>query len=140
MAQVLADEWSTKRTSDVHLHKHLSAFFLDKFPDIRLAVDLETELRVRRLVESVSFDATHRAIEGFSGVRDLSHQQVRDLSEAALANDQIYRISRDPDVYDFFRDLVGSNSALVREAELALFGEAFPARGWDDIYGDEDEY
>jgi hypothetical protein len=132
MAQILADEWSEKRHGDVHLHKHLGAFFLDKFPAIRLAIDLETELRVRRLVDSGSFNATHSAISGLSGVRDLSPEQVRDLFDAAVSNDQVYRISRDTDVYDFFHGLVASNSGLFTEEELALFEAMFSTRGWDD--------
>jgi PIN domain len=133
MAQVLADEWSRRKGADVHLHTHLVGFFLDKFPTIKLAVDLETEIRVRRLVKSGSFAATHDAIAALSNVKDLSEQQIRDLFDAAFHNDQINRIARDPDVYDFFDRLVRSNSELFSPEEFGRFEADFHTRGWDDL-------
>ena len=134
----LADEWRERKKSDVHLYPRISAFFEEKFPDIKLATELEKELRVRALAESPSFEETHRAIRRLRGYADLSEQQVRDLFEASLHNSQIRWIANDHDVRGFLRDLVDENAGLFDDSELARFAEYFGTPGEEERTLDDD--
>ncbi len=121
----LVDEWRSSKSSEIFLHRRISSFFQDRFPDIKLASELEKELRIRALVDSPSFEWTHHAISRLAGYTDYTEQQARDLFEAALSNSQIKWISRDPDVRGFFRQLVGAHSDLLDADELERFERDF---------------
>jgi PIN domain len=125
IAPFLADEWTDRKGGSIHLHRLLSSFFRDNFPDIELAVDLENEIRVRRLINSGSFQTTHDAIAAMPQVESLSEQQVRALLEAARWNSQINWIANDPDVRDFYQRLLDTHSDILTEHELARFHEDF---------------
>jgi len=67
---------------DAMLFRGISAFFREHFPDIKLASEFEKQLRVKALVESPSFDATHRAIAKLSSFDPTDFTEVNDLLEA----------------------------------------------------------
>lgn len=121
----LGNEWRDTKGGEIHLHRRISDFLRDKFPDIELATEFEKELRIQRLVNSHSFDETHRAISRLSGYTEFSDQQVRDLREAALNNSQIRWIAYDPDVQKFFQELVAAHRDRIDDEELELFHQYF---------------
>jgi predicted nucleic acid-binding protein len=43
-SRYLSDEWREKKSSEINYYKSLSDFFSERFPDIRLASDLERQL------------------------------------------------------------------------------------------------
>ncbi|MDR7556050.1 MAG: hypothetical protein QN157_10620 [Armatimonadota bacterium] len=57
----LEDEWNEAIKSNVHFYRRLSALFREKFPDIRLASELEEELLIQQLAERPNFLTTHRS-------------------------------------------------------------------------------
>jgi PIN domain-containing protein len=128
----LADEWRAAKSSEVRLYKRIAAFFQDHFPDIHLATELEKEIRVRRLIESTSFDSTHSAIAALAGYTDYTAQQANDLFEAALNNTQIRWISHDPDVNAFFVGLIDAHRDGLDPDELERFDRYFALDDEDD--------
>ena len=121
----LAAEWRSKRSSEIFLHRRIATFFAEKYPQIKLASELERQLRVDALVTSWSFDDTHRAIGGLSGVTDFTDAQVDELIDSATHNSQIRWISQDHDVHDFFQRLVEANSDRLDSTVLARFNRYF---------------
>jgi hypothetical protein len=139
VSSYLDHEWRTKKLASIHLYRRISAFLRDRFPDIHVASEFEKELRIRRLVESGTFEATHRAIASLADYTEFSEQQAQDMMEAALENSQIHWISGDHDVKAFFTS-VGRRFAHLLDDETRagfeeLFGEAEAEGGvnTDDI-------
>lgn len=104
----LEAEWEAAKDSSVLLHRRISDFLRDNFPDIKVASEFEKELRVRSLVESPSFEETHRRIGRLADYSEFTEQQAQDLFEAALSNSQISWIAGDADVLQFFKRLFDS--------------------------------
>ena len=130
IAQFLGTEWMAVKSVagtnlDAMLFRGISAFFREHFPDIKRASEFEKQVRVKALVESPSFDATHRAIAKLSSFdpTDFTEEQVKDLLEAGRWNSQILWISRDSDVRAFYRALLDAHSDNLKPAEAARYRE-----------------
>lgn len=136
IAEFLADEWKKKKSARVRLYPRLSGFFQEEYPDIKLATELEQEARVRALVDSGGFAQTHRAISELSPYSDLTERQVRDLFRAALVNSQINWIAHDPDVNQFFRQMVDAHKNLFDAQDLEVFEQHFGAEEVGEGEGD----
>ena len=67
-------------------HKRLSGFFKDRFPQIRLASELEKDMHIKKLAKSGSFSRTHSVITQLSRHADYSDSQVNDIVDAVLGN------------------------------------------------------
>ena len=133
----LADEWRETKSSEIKLYRRISSLFQDELPDIELAREREKETRIRNLVESGNFQATHNAIRALATYGDFSDQQVRELVEGGMSNSQICWIAGDDDVQQFFRALVDGRLDLFDEEELARFERIFGDE--EEKPGDEDE-
>lgn len=125
-SEFLVKEWKKKKASEVHFFRRLSTFFKQHYPDIELARELETELAVRRLVASGSFNTTHNAISMLDKFEWFSESQVNEMATAALSNTQINWILGDSDVFAFFsnlvdeyKDKINPDTAEALVAELA---------------------
>ena len=121
----LAEEWRDEKHSEIHLHRRISSFLKDRFPNIAVASELEKELRIRQLVESPSFAETHRAVSALASYTDYSEQQAKELLEAAVMNSQIASIARDPDVHEFFTELDERYGHLLDATNQARFAGRF---------------
>jgi predicted nucleic acid-binding protein len=144
VSSFLAHEWVRAKKSQIHLHRSISGFLRDHFPDIKVASEFEKELRVRRLVESGAFVTTHSAIAKLAGYTDYSNQQAQDLLEAAIANSQIRSIARDRDVHLFFTNLGRRYGDLLDddlkdEFGAIFFGDEIEAAEADERYYDDDD-
>jgi hypothetical protein len=102
LAEVLRNEWADRKMSSVSLYRNLTSLFRHNYPDIKLASELEKELKIDALVGSLNFQGTHSAIEDLDEYADFSPGQALALIDAAINNDQIHRIYDDDDVYEFF--------------------------------------
>lgn len=122
---VLLGEWRAEKKGEVVLYRRLSDFFADIYPSIKLASDLERELRVRALVASNSFEETHRAVQRLAGEGEFSEAQVDDLFEAAIANSQIRWIASDADVNGFFRGLFDVYGERLDLFDLTRFNRLY---------------
>lgn len=139
----LFDEWNTKKKGELFLHNELRPFFNSKFPDIKLAVDVEKNEALSKLVNSGSFQMTHTAIEGLALFKnDLSWNDADALFTALMDNSQIRWISTDSDVKGFYVPLIEKYKNKIgdeRHAELsAVFEKKEPQyEDWGDLDLDE---
>jgi predicted nucleic acid-binding protein len=121
----LEKEWMGKRNGRVYLYKRISAFLKEHFPDIRVAAELEKEVRIRALIQSGSFDSTHRAVTRLESYTEFTPQQAVELLEGAVANSQITWIAHDPDVRGFFRSVLEAHSEAAEQVDAARLKSLF---------------
>lgn len=103
----LVNEWKTKKKAALRFHKRLSSVFKDKFPDIKLATELEKDLLIKQFVGSPNFATTHAVVAKLAK-HDFSGAQASDIAAAALTNNQINWILTDEDLTAFISALLGS--------------------------------
>lgn len=104
ISSYLATEWQeVKSFGRAHLHRSLSAFFKEKFPDINLSVEQEKDALVDRLKNSGSFAETHATIAALSGYNKYTLKQKKGLFWALLHNHQVGWIATDEDVLEFYK-------------------------------------
>lgn len=115
----LFDEWKDKKQAKVYCFQRLSQFFSKYYPQIKLATELEKQLSIRDLEESVSFWHTHRAIENLQDYEEFDEQQVNQIVEAFVRNPQISRIRCDEDVYNFYQNICNRYIAIINPESLA---------------------
>lgn len=125
MKDVLISEWQSEKDGEVVLYQRLSDFFADIYPRVKLASELERQIRVQALVQSNSFEETHRAVQRLSGEAEFSDAQVDDLFEAATSNSQIRWIASDQDVNSFFRNLFEVYGGRLESFELERFNRLY---------------
>jgi hypothetical protein len=125
LADALSQEWANKKKSKVILYKNLTSLFKKYYPHIKLASELEKELAIADLVGSYTFVKTHAAIRQLEAYPDFSAEQARDLINAAVSNDQIYRIYDDEDVYEFFTQLAIDHKDDIDAEEWEHFWAMF---------------
>ncbi len=119
LAEFLDGEWKEKKNSTICYYTQLSAFFNREFPniklpsDLELEADLEKETAINNLVNSVSFQMTHKAIKDLRNFRDLTDAQILEIIEASTINDQIHRIHDDDDVKAFLLELITEKGDLL---------------------------
>jgi hypothetical protein len=105
LKEFLLNEWKASRNSNLVLYRRLSSFFKDKFPDIKLATELEKELLIRDLASSGNFAQTHQVISRLSKFSEFTTPQANELAQAAISNGQIRWIIEDADVQAFFKPI-----------------------------------
>ena len=104
----LRTEW-TERKGDywktVRLYKSLSSFFKAQFPDIVLSSEAEKAELISQLYFSSSFQETHDIIAQLKDYKFFTAGQTVRMFEALYSNNQIYWISSDSDIRDFYLSL-----------------------------------
>lgn len=121
--EFLMSEWAERKQSTLALHTSLSALFRSRYPDIKLAEDLEKELAINDLIASFNFRGTHLAIAKLENFGDYTPDQVRALADAAMNNSQIKQILTDADVKLFYETLTSRYSKHLEADSLAWFRE-----------------
>lgn len=115
----LVDEWQDRKKGQLSLHNELRPFLNSKFPDIKLAVDVEKSSAMSKLIESGNFQSTHNAIEALSLFRnDLSWSDADKLIKAGVNNTQIRWIGSDKDVREFYQLLIDKFNDKLDAATL----------------------
>jgi predicted nucleic acid-binding protein len=125
LLQFLKNEWSDKKHTRIFFYRRLSVFFRDKYPDIKLASELEKELAITALVNSTNFQATHAAISKLNKFTDFSDSQIIAIIKASITNNQIYLINEDEDVNTFLNNLITSKENIIDPNELEVFEAYF---------------
>lgn len=125
MAQFLVEEWKERKKSNIFFYKRLSAFFQDRFPDIKLASELEKELAISNLINSLNFDKTHLAIARLSKFTDFSDSQINEIVETSITNSQIYWIKDDPDVKNFLCAVIKGKESIINSRNLKTFKQIY---------------
>nr|WP_166180066.1 PIN domain-containing protein [Altererythrobacter segetis] len=105
--QFLASEWKQKKGSEITLHAELRPFLNATFPNIKLALDIEKQVAIDKLIYSGSFSDTHSAIAVLKGYVDaITWEEAKAIFDAGIANNQINWIGTDTDVNEFYRPLM----------------------------------
>jgi predicted nucleic acid-binding protein len=104
--ECLEQEWWERKTSHLYFYTKISDFFKSKFPNIKIAAELERDLLIQRLAHSGAFANTHTVIAKLFGQTEFSPAQVEQLAEIPDANNQVGWIIGDPDVHSFYAMLL----------------------------------
>ncbi len=144
VSEFLVHEWRREKESEIKAYQRISSFTADVLPEIMLATEREKETRIGNLINSGSFEQTHRAIAALRQYSDFTEQQVADLLAAAASNSQIGWIARDDDVQAFYRRLLavhgGNLDHAARERYDDLFADADADDDDDSAYTDASDY
>ena len=142
LKKYLDDEWKGEVGGEILLHKTLSHFLNNEFPDIKFASDLEKKLAIENLINCYSFRDAHQAIAVLSGCIDmLEEDDITRIINAGLNNNQIYSIHADVDVRKFFKKLGEENMALIPEGKKNKFKRLYideedPDMSFAELYED----
>ncbi|WP_435018584.1 PIN domain-containing protein [Tundrisphaera sp. TA3] len=121
----LEREWSSKKKGKVKYYRRLSAFFNEKFPQIKLATELEKEILIKDLAKSPTFKATRRTLRGLSQVDDLTDDQACEILEAALDNNQVYWIAEEPGVRSILTKLLALHRSALDADRVEEFDRLY---------------
>ena len=118
--EFLSQEWTEKKRSQIVYYERLSLFFQAHFPNIKLASELEKESLIGDLAASRSFAQTHTLVSKLSNYNDFTSEQLNEIVKAAISNNQIYWIIKDPDVYEFFTSIIRGHENQIDEGNLNM--------------------
>lgn len=124
LAEYIREEWENSKASKIYFFDKLSDFFGSKYPDIKLASELEKAINISNLITSGNFTRTHKSIMRLN-VADLTESEGLDLLNACLENDQIYWIASDPDVKEFTHQLFAKFSNFLEDNQKTKFHELY---------------
>lgn len=133
----LLDEWTSRKHADVRFYKRLSSFFKEKFPQIKLASELEKDLLIKSLATSPNFASTHSLVAKLGKYTEFTGAQATAILLAATTNHQVGWIATDADVQVFLQ-LILNNYANALEPSLVAEVEAMLAAD-EDSADDLDE-
>jgi hypothetical protein len=114
----LFNEWAVRKKACVFYYRRLSSFFKERFPEIKLASELEKELAIRKFAKSSSFSTTHAAVAKLSQIGEFTPVQANEIVGAALSNSQIGWIATDDDVKQFLAAVIDKHADQVSPTEL----------------------
>jgi hypothetical protein len=129
--EFLDSEWSKKKKSTVHYYSRISDFFREHFPNIKIAIQVESDAAIKDLSNSGSFTTTHSCIATLNKFEGFSIEQVEQLVKIPLQNNQVGWIIGDDDVYAFYSKLHEKYAKELKkedaDALAALVAEGKPA-------------
>jgi len=102
----LKREWNVLKLSRLFFYKSLSDFIKSKYPDIKLASDIQKDIYIERLKGSSNFSESRRNLQKLNTFDDFTSNQINKLIEASLDNFQIFWISQDYDVNEMLHGFV----------------------------------
>jgi predicted nucleic acid-binding protein len=119
----LLEEWREKKKSELVFLRRLSSFFKEKFPQIKMAVQLEKELLISDLRSSGTFANTKQILRKLSKFSDFTDSELNEIVSAAISNRQIYWISGDFIVRDTLSKIVEGNESRIDSYNLVEFNK-----------------
>ncbi len=118
----LSEEWLDAKSSTIHFYTSLSALLKDKFPQIKLANDVKTAGLIDELAASGSFAMTHALVASLSE-HEFSKHQVEKLVAIPELNNQVGRIIGDPDLSEFYTEILKKYGDAMEVATKATLAE-----------------
>lgn len=116
----LASEWKKKKQGVLTLHKTLTEFLQEHFPDIKLADEIDKMAAISKFCQSSNFATTHSMVTKLSKFDDFTKDEINQLLDGYYSNSQINWILGDSDIREFAMKLVQH----AYDADLEK--EAFP--------------
>lgn len=102
----LEKEWESLKNSKIIFYKSISEFFKNKYPNIKLASDLQKDVYIERLENSNTFRDSRYNLHKLSKFVDFTSDQINSIFFQTFSNSQLYWISEDEDIneilYDFY--------------------------------------
>lgn len=135
----LEKEWTNSKNSNIIFYKSISEFFKKKYPNIKLASDLQKDVYIERLENSNTFRDTRHNLYKLSQFKDFTSDQINRVFFQTFSNSQLFWISEDEDIneilfefYDQYEDLLDENisiefqSKIKRLKDIKLEEEDYP--------------
>lgn len=94
----LEQEWNHLKNSEIIFFKSLSYFFKEKYPDIKLATELQKDLLISRLEDSGNFSMARMNLHRLSAIDNFNSDQINKIMNIASINTQIHWIGEDEDI------------------------------------------
>jgi hypothetical protein len=138
--EFLAEEWRSRRRSEVRFFRGFRPFLEAEYPRIHLATDVWKHLLIESIARCESFESTHVTVDKLSK-QTFTLPEAERLLDLALENDQVRWIARDGDVSGLIERIIQEHEKnlpvrLVAFWRLVLGGKmrAFsPAPTADDL-------
>ena len=121
--EFLLNEWHSIKNSDLFYYERLSHFFKDRFPQIKLATELEKNFIIQRLASSPNFATTHSLVARLQNFSEFTPTEVNAIVTATLSNKQITWIANDGDVQEFLQRIIESFHTCIDADSLAKLHE-----------------
>lgn len=122
----LLEEWQKRKGSNLFFYRSLSQFFRDKFPNIKMALELEKEILIGKLFSSSSFRQSRELLQRISMFNDFSKDQVESYLNAAMINNQIFWISVDEDINHLIYSFIDENIKSISQELYTTFKGKVP--------------
>lgn len=100
------------------LYKSLVDFLKEHLQSIQLETEQKKEELVSRLQNSSSFSETHIIINALKEYSGWTNNQIEELCNAAINNRQVAWILGDPDVLDFYYELLLNDPSTDMGSEI----------------------
>ncbi len=127
LSDYLRQEWIEKKSSNIFFFNRLSSFFATKYPQIKLATELERVISVGNLINSGSFQTTHSSIAKIN-LEELTDLESLNLLQASIENEQIFWIAGDDDVQSIFQALYFKYGEHLDPISVQKFEELYMQR------------
>jgi len=133
LCEFLRREWISEKESNVYLYRKLTDFFRDKYPEIKLASELEKQLAIDALVTSPNFKSTHAAIKDLTKHSDFTDTELNEIVQAMVSNKQISMIFEDEDVKTFSEQILRGREGVIDPVLYQEFSTIYSYINPDDI-------
>ena len=117
----LQREWKWSKASKVVYYRGLTSFFKDKFPEIKLAKELEKDIAIKKLASTGSFRETRVALRRLLKLGDFTTSQMNEIVAASNKNGQVFLISDDKDIVELMDKLVDLKRTTLGAQEVETF-------------------
>ena len=111
----LEKEWENRKHSKIIFYKSISEFFKNKYPNIKLASDLQKDVYIERLQNSNTFRESRSNLTHISKFDDFTSDQINSIFYQTYSNTQLYWISEDEDINEILYDLYDKYNSVMDE-------------------------
>lgn len=111
----LEKEWENRKHSKIIFYKSISEFFKNKYPNIKLASDLQKDVYIERLQNSNTFRDSRYNLTKLSKFDDFTSDQINSIFFQTFSNTQLYWISEDEDINEILYDLYDKYNPVMDE-------------------------
>jgi predicted nucleic acid-binding protein len=114
-------EWKNLKDSNIIFYKSISEFFKKKYPNIKLASDLQKDVYIEKLENSGTFRESRHNLYKLSQFKDFTSDQINKIFFQAFSNSQLYFISEDKDINEMLFELYDQYNEKLDESILVEF-------------------
>lgn len=111
----LEKEWENIKQTKIIFYKSISEFFKNKYPNIKLASDLQKDVYIERLQNSNTFRDSRYNLSKLSKFDDFTSDQINSIFFQTFSNTQLYWISEDEDINQILYDLYDKYNSVMDE-------------------------